>query len=92
MKKKPVRQQNEVFLFFVFAALIMVFGLVLVGQMRDARFDARLSSIEDSVTRIENSTGQFVNVMERYERALALPGVDDEKIEVGVGDSREPTN
>ena len=92
MKKVQVRQRNEVFLFFVFAALIMIFGLVLIQQMRDARFDARLSSIEDSVTRIEAGVGSLVGTVTRYEKALDLPGVDVEKLEVGVGDRREGTN
>lgn len=81
--KKQLKQRSEVFLFFVFAALVLVFGLVLVGQMRDARFDARLASIEDSVMRIEKSTGAFVGVMRRYERALNLPEMPEQRVEIG---------
>ena len=82
MKKQP-KPKSEVFLFFVFAALVLVFGLVLIGQMRDARFDARLTSIEVSVTKIEKSTGAFVGVMRRYERALDLPEVVEQRVEIG---------
>jgi len=65
----------------------MIFGLVLIQQMRDARFDVRLSSIEDSVTRIEDGMEKLVGVVERYENALNLPEIDDGRIE--VGDRRE---
>lgn len=83
MKKEPPERKYDVFLFFVFAALVMVFGLVLLEQMRDARFDARLSSIEDSVTKVEEGMDELVGVVRAYKRALNLPEVDDRGIEVG---------
>ena len=76
-------------MFFVLAALILVFAVVVVMQIRVVQFDKRLSSIESSVTRIEAGVGGLVGVVERYEKALDLPELGDEKIEVGVGDRKE---
>jgi len=89
MKKEPTRRRYDAFLFFVLVALILVFAVVAVQQVRMAQFNAKLSSIEDSVTRIESGIGGLVGTVERYERALDLPEQQDERIEVGVGDRRE---
>jgi len=90
MKKKlPKSKKNDLLLFFVLVALVLVYAVVTVAQIRLAQFNARLSSIEDSVTRIEESTKGLVDVVERYESALDLPEQQDGRIEVGVGDRRE---
>jgi len=87
MKKEPTRRRYDAFLFFVLAALILVFGVVTVTQIRIAQFNKRMSSVEDSVTRIEDGMEKLVGVVRRYERALNLPEIDDGRIE--VGDRRE---
>jgi len=89
MKKKLIKQRYDAFLFFVLVGLILIAAIVTVQQIRIIQFNERLSSIEDSVGRIESGIGGLVGTVERYEKALDLPGVDDEKIEVGVGDRRE---
>lgn len=83
MKRELPRRRYDAFLFFVFAGLVVIFGLVFLEQMRDARFDARLSSIEDSVTRIEEGMDELVSVVERYERAILPPELEDGRMEVG---------
>jgi len=54
MKKKLPKQRYDAFLFFVLVALVLVFAVVVVQQLRMAQFNAKLSVIEDSVTRIED--------------------------------------
>lgn len=88
MKKERVKQKCDAFLLFVLVVLIMIFGLVFLEQIRDARFDARLSSIEGSVTRIEGGVEKLVGVIQRYERALDFPGQEDEDVQVGLGDRK----
>lgn len=92
MKKEPTRQRYDAFLFFVLVALIVVFAVVTVMQIRVAQFDKRMSSVEGSVTRIENGMDELVGVVRRYERALDIPGQQDLGTEqVAVGDRREAT-
>jgi len=77
-------------MFFVLVALMLVFAVVAVLQIRMAQFNKRMAQfnkrmhvVEDSVTRIEDGMSEFVGVIERYERALDLPEIGDGRIEVG---------
>jgi len=89
MKKKLPKQRYDAFLFFVLVALVLVFAVVAVQQIRMAQMNTRISSIEGSVMRIESGVGGLVGTVERYERALDLPEQQDGRIEGGVGDRRE---
>lgn len=90
MKKEQIKERYDVFLFFVLAALILIGLLVTVQQIRIAQFNARLTSIEGSVTRIESGVGQVVGVVKRYERALEPPEQSDIDEQVVAGDRKEP--
>jgi len=93
MKKEPLKQRYDAFLFFVLAALILVFAVVTVMEIRIAQFDKRMSSVEDSVTRIEDGVQELMEVVRKYdwahEEASDFSQQSDRGTEVGVGDRRE---
>lgn len=97
MKKEQVsttqmKQKYDAFLFFVLVALIIVFAVVSVIQIRVAQFDKRMSSVEDSVTRIEDGMQEVIEAVRRYEwaheEASDFSQQSDRGVEVGVGDRR----
>ena len=93
MKKEPTRRRYDAFLFFVLAALVLVFGGFAVMQIRVSQFDKRMSSVEDSVTRIEDGMQELVEAVKKYdwahEAASDFSQESDRGIEVGVGDRGE---
>ena len=97
MKKKvssiPTKERYDAFLFFVLAALILVFAVVAVQQVRVAQVVVKTSAIEDSVTRIEVSMDKVIEAIKKYnwvhEEASDFSQKSDRGIEVGVGDRRE---
>lgn len=100
MKKKklitlPIKEKYDAFLFFVLVGLIIVFGVVAVQQIRVAQVVVKISVIEDSVTRIENSMQKVIEAIKKYdwERAEVLDFSQqiNRGIEVGVGDRKEET-
>lgn len=88
-KKETINDKYYSFLFFIFIALILIFTIVTVQQIRMAKFDAKLDSIEDSVERIKSGVGGLVGTIERYERALDLPGEEELGEDFLVGDRIE---
>lgn len=97
MKKKvssiPIKERYDGFLFFVLVALILVFAVVSVMQIRVAQFNARMSVVEDKVTRVESGVGELIEAVKKHnwahEEASDFSQKSDRGIEVGVGDRRE---
>jgi len=82
-----------VIMFFVLVALITVFAVVAVQQIRIAQFNKRMHIVEDSVTRIEDGMEECVRAIRKYkwthEEASDFSQQSDRGIEVGVGDRKE---
>ena len=97
MKKKvssvPIKEKYDAFLFFVLVALIIVFAVVAVQQIRNAQMAVKIIIIEDSVTRIEGSMDKVIEAIKKYDwehqSALDFSQQSDRGTEVGVGDRRE---
>lgn len=81
-----------VVMFFVLVALITVFAVVAVQQIRVAQFNKRMHVVEDSVTRIEAGMEECVRAIRKYgwarEEVLDFSRQSDRGIEVGVGDRK----
>lgn len=90
---KRVEDRYYSFLFFIFAALILVFTVVTVQQIRMAQFNKRMCSVEDSVTRIEDGVDELIDAVKKYgwehEEARDFSQQTDRGTEVGTGDRRE---
>jgi len=95
-KKEQVKDRYYSFLFFIFVALIIVFGVVAVQQIRNAQMAVKIIIIEDSVTRIEVSMDKVIEAIKKYdwehEEASDFSQQTDRGIEVGVGDRKETIN
>jgi uncharacterized protein HemX len=83
--------------FFVLVALLLIFGVIAVLQIRMVQFnkrmymvEKRMHTVEDSVTRIEDGMEECVRAIRKYgwahEEASDFSRKSDRGIEVGVGD------
>ena len=88
-KKEIINNKYYSLLFFIFIALILVFTIVTVQQIRLVKLNAKLFSIENDMTRIKAGVGGLVGTIERYEKALDLPGEEELGEEFLVGDRIE---
>jgi len=92
-KKVPIKEKYDAFLFFVFVALILVFAVVAVQQIRNAQMAVKIIIIEGSVTRIEVSMDKVIEAIKKYDwehqSASDFSQQTDRGIEVGVGDRKE---
>lgn len=92
-EKKQVKDRYYGFLFFIFVALLLIAGVVAVQQIRVAQVVVKVSSIEDSVTRIEDGVGELIETVRKFkwahEEASDSSIRQGEDIQVGVGDRRE---